>query len=86
MGGEAVWGSREWVKPHERLDPWKEAMLLVNTIYELTSAFPDEARIALTSQQRPAAVSIPSNLAEAASNGHREYGYFISVARGLLAE
>ncbi len=74
-------------KPHEQLDAWKEAMQLVKTIYELTSAFPADERFGLTSQLRRAASSIPSNLAEgAARNGAREYVQFIGIARGSLAE
>ena len=41
----------------------------------------------LTQQMRRAAVSIPSNLAEGAARGSsKEYCYFISIARGSLAE
>ncbi|GAB2902157.1 four helix bundle protein [Uliginosibacterium flavum] len=74
-------------KPHQKLDAWQQAMVLVRMIYAGTAAFPREEMFGLTSQMRRAAVSIPSNIAEgAARNGDREYLHFLSIARGSLSE
>ncbi len=72
---------------HEKLEVWRESMRLVRTVYEMTKGFPKEEIYGLTQQMRRAAVSIPSNIAEgAARDGKKEYAYFISIARGSLAE
>lgn len=75
------------MRGHRDLAAWQKAMDLAKKIYVLTNAFPKHEVYGLTGQLRRAAVSIPSNLAErAARNGQREFGYFISTARGSLAE
>jgi four helix bundle protein len=74
-------------RPHERLDVWRDAMDLVEMIYRLTAAFPQEERFGLTAQLRRSAVSIPSNIAEgAARRSTPEYLRFLSIARGSLSE
>ncbi len=74
-------------KPHQRLELWRQAMLLVKEIYAVTAGFPKEEMFGLTSQMRRAAVSIPSNIAEgAARKGDKEYFHFLSIARGSLSE
>lgn len=74
-------------RPHERLDVWRDAMLLVETVYRHTSTFPDSERFGLTAQIRRAAVSIPSNIAEgAARRSTADYLRFLSIARGSLSE
>jgi len=74
-------------RPHERLDVWRDAMSLVESIYRITRRFPEEERFGLTSQLRRAAVSVPSNIAEgAARRSTLEYLRFLSMARGSLSE
>ncbi|WP_297571783.1 four helix bundle protein [uncultured Deefgea sp.] len=74
-------------KPHKQLETWRQAMLLVKTIYELTALFPSDERFGLTSQMRRAAVSIPSNIAEGVARGtSKEYLHFLNIARGSLSE
>jgi four helix bundle protein len=74
-------------RPHEKLDVWQDAMTLVEMIYRLTAAFPDNERFGLVAQMRRACVSIPSNLAEgAARRSTLDYVRFLSIARGSLAE
>jgi len=75
------------MRGHRDLVAWQKAMELAKQVYVLTNSFPKHEVYGLSSQLRRAAVSIPSNLAEgAARNGQREFGYFISTARGSLAE
>jgi four helix bundle protein len=74
-------------RPHERLDVWQDAMMLVEAVYRLTGVFPDSERFGLVAQMRRAAISIPSNIAEgAARRSTAEYLRFLSIARGSLAE
>jgi four helix bundle protein len=77
----------EKLRPHERLDVWRDAMVLVERVYRITATFPDDERFGLTMQLRRAAVSVPSNIAEGAARRSRpEYLRFLSSSRGSLAE
>ncbi|ALN84173.1 hypothetical protein LC55x_0876 [Lysobacter capsici] len=74
-------------RPHERLEVWRDAMALVESIYRVTASFPDTERLGLSMQLRRAAVSVPSNIAEGAARRSRpEYLRFLAMARGSLAE
>ncbi|WP_028918725.1 four helix bundle protein [Pseudoxanthomonas suwonensis] len=74
-------------RPHERLDVWRDAMALVESIYRITARFPQEERLGLSMQLRRAAVSGPSNIAEGGARcSTAEYLRFLSMARGSLAE
>ena len=74
-------------RPHEDLQVWQDAMLLVETVYRFSATFPDAERFGLTSQLRRAAISVPSNIAEgAARRSRQEYQRFLSIARGSLSE
>jgi len=75
------------MRGHRDLVAWQKAMELAKQVYVLTNSFPKHELYGLSSQLRRAAVSIPSNLAEGATrNSQREFSYFISTARGSLAE
>ncbi|UKM63633.1 four helix bundle protein [Flavobacteriaceae bacterium GSB9] len=72
---------------HKELDVWKYGMDLVELIYKVTSAFPDDERFGLTSQMRRAAISIPSNIAEGCGRkSDKELIQFLSIALGSVAE
>jgi four helix bundle protein len=74
------------------LDGWKCAMEVVVVTYRVTAGFPHSERFGLVSQMRRAAVSIPSNIAEA--HGRRQEkgvvgrgsAYFLTIAIGSLNE
>ncbi|OGC89196.1 MAG: hypothetical protein A2W25_03240 [candidate division Zixibacteria bacterium RBG_16_53_22] len=72
---------------HKDLDAWKQAMLLVEDVYKVTSAFPKEEIYGLTAQLRRSAVSVPSNLSEGAGRkSSKEFNNFLSISLGSLAE
>ena len=75
------------MRPHYKLDAWKNAMDLVDDIYKVTNNFPPDERFGLRSQMRRSAVSVPSNIAEgAARKGDAEFANFINIAKGSLSE
>jgi len=66
---------------------WRKAMDLVNSVYDVTDAFPKRETYSLTDQIRRAAVSIPSNIAEGQAHySNREFLHFLRHSRGSLAE
>jgi four helix bundle protein len=72
---------------HKKLDAYKEAIFLVNAIYDLTKMFPNDELYTLISQMRRAAISIPSNIAEGASRkSNIERKRFYEIARSSLVE
>ncbi len=75
------------VKSYKDLIVWQKSMDLVEMIYQVTKSFPKDEQYGLTNQLRRAAVSVPSNIAEGqARNSTPEFGNFLSIARGSLAE
>ena len=59
-----MWLVNVLILDHKELDVWKKSMDLVESIYLLSSKFPDSERFGLISQIRRAAVSVPANIAE----------------------
>lgn len=75
------------MRPHYKLDAWKNAMDLVDEIYKITDNFPGEEKFGLTSQMRRSAISVPSNVAEgAARKSQAEFAHHINIAKGSLSE
>jgi four helix bundle protein len=72
---------------HEGLRSWTAAIELVLCVYRLSATFPAAEKYGLAAQARRAAVSIPANIAEGAARGSQvDYGRFLRIARGSLAE
>ena len=66
---------------------WKRAMEAAVGAYGAARALPKEETFALADQIRRSAISIPSNIAEGyGRNSTKEYGRFLSVARGSCYE
>ncbi len=75
------------VRSYKDLVAWQKSMTLVTEVYRASQKFPKEEVFGLTSQTRRAAISIPSNIAEGhARTSIKEFQYFLSNARGSLAE
>jgi len=75
------------VRYYKDLVAWQKSMDLVTTVYRASNGFPKEEIFGLVSQIRRAAVSVPSNIAEGhARTSKKEFQYFLSNARGSLAE
>lgn len=75
------------IKSFTDLRAWKEAHLLVLSVYKATKKFPVEERFGLTNQMQRAGVSISSNIAEGFSrNSNLEKKQFYYMALGSLTE
>ncbi len=75
------------VRSYKDLVVWQKSMALVTEVYRASQEFHKEELFGLTSQIRRAAVSVPSNIAEGhARTSKKEFQYFLSNARGSLAE
>jgi four helix bundle protein len=75
------------VRSYKDLVAWQKSMDLVAAVYRASQGFPKEENFGLVSQIRRAAVSVPSNIAEGhARTSKKEFQYFLSNARGSLAE
>lgn len=72
---------------YRSLDAWRQAMLLVKNVYELTGKFPKEEVYALALQVKRAVVSVPSNIAEGIGRNYKKDTIqFLHISRGSLYE
>ncbi|MBP6470961.1 MAG: four helix bundle protein [Chloroflexi bacterium] len=74
------------IRSYRDLLVWQRAMDFSVHVYQVTSSFPSSEMYGLTNQMRRAAVSIPSNIAEGHMRTRSEFGHFLRIARGSLAE
>jgi len=75
------------VRSFKGLEAWKEARVLVKSIYELTKGFPRDEIFGLTSQMRRASVSVAGNIAEGFGRiSIKEKLQFYNLANGSLTE
>jgi four helix bundle protein len=75
------------VESYRDLKVWQRAIQMTLAIYRLTTGFPKEEMLGLTSQTRRAGVSVASNIAEGYGRGSKgEYKQFLAMARGSNLE
>ena len=67
------------IQSYQDLQVWQKSMDLAEACYNLTRSFPKEEMYGMTSQIRPAAVSMPANIAE--GHGRELTGSFIQFLR-----
>lgn len=71
----------------KNLNIWKNAIDLVNEIYDITAQFPKNESFGLQSQLRRAVVAIPSNIAEGSSrSSNKDFNRFLEISLGSLYE
>ena len=71
----------------EDIGDWQKGRELVNRIYQITAAGKFAKDFGLKDQIRRASVSIISNIAEGFERGgDKEFGQFLSVAKGSVVE
>jgi four helix bundle protein len=70
----------------EDLNVYRDALLLVDSVYNLTSLFPKDEMFGLTNQLRRASVSIVLNIAEGSSRTKKDFSHFLSLSRGSCFE
>jgi len=71
----------------KELTVWQKSFNLSILIFRITKKFPNSELYGLVSQMRRCAVSIPSNIAEGYTRGHRqEYVQFLRTALASGAE
>ncbi|CAN5568899.1 four helix bundle protein [soil metagenome] len=72
---------------YERLDVWVKAHHLAIEIYRVAAGFPRADGLALTSQVRRAALSIPANIAEGAGSAMaNDFRRFLQIAMASASE
>lgn len=75
------------INSYRDLKVWQQGMILAESVYGLTKAFPRDEMFGLTSQMRRAAVSVPANIAEGyGRNSTRAYTNSLRIAQGSLKE
>lgn len=75
------------MRKFRELEIWNLGRQLATEVYTLTADLPKEEQYGLSSQMRRAAVSIPSNIAEACSrNSNKEFVRFLEIAIGSAFE
>jgi four helix bundle protein len=69
------------------LKVWQRSHDITLWVYRLTKLLPAEERYGLVSQQRRAAVSVPTNIAEGLKReGRHDFARFLNIAEGSLVE
>jgi len=72
---------------YKKLLVWHQADEFAFQVYSISNKFPSKECFGITSQLRRAAVSIPTNIAEASGRqGKKETRQFLNIALGSLSE
>ncbi len=75
------------MRDFRKLDVYKRSLEIVDSIYNITSKWPELERYGLTSQITRASVSIPSNNSEgSARRTKNDFSRFIEIALGSAFE
>lgn len=75
------------MRDFEKYEVYKDSMQLTIEIYKVSVLFPDEEKFGLVGQMRRAAVSIPSNIAEASSRSSpKDFARLLQIALGSAFE
>ena len=75
------------MRNYRELEIWKNGIIIVEKIYEISAKLPNDERFGLKSQITRASISIPSNIAEGCSrNSEIEFKKFLEIAMGSLFE
>lgn len=70
----------------EKLIVWRKSHTLVLEVYRITAKFPRSEELAVSSQLRRAAYSVPSNIAEGCSKSEKYFVNHLIIAQGSLEE
>jgi four helix bundle protein len=75
------------IESFEQLEVWQWAHKLVLAVYHLTQSIPSDEKFGLIAQMRPAAVSVPANIAEGFKrHGRADKRHFYNIAQASLEE
>lgn len=71
----------------EKLDIWKDSLIIVKEVYCLVSKLPVDERFALTDQMKRAVTSVSLNIAEGrGSSNDKEFVRFLNISLASLFE
>lgn len=72
---------------YEKLDVWKQSLVVVKSVYGVVKEFPKEEQFSLSNQIKRAAVSISLNIAEGrASDSQKEFVKYLNISLKSLYE
>lgn len=70
----------------KKLRVWQLSREFVTDIYNITKNFPSYEQLAMSSQLRRAAYSIPSNIAEGSGKNQKEFSRYLVIVSGSIKE
>ena len=74
------------IRSHRDLIVWQKAMDLAVAVYGLTKHLPKHEQYRIVDQMTRSVASVPANIAEGSRDAPNDYGRFLAIARGSLAE
>ena len=77
----------EYIFPFEKLDVWRMAVDLAETVLSFLEELPPNKDVRLIGQMESAAVSVSQNIAEGEGRQHKkEFIQFLHIAKGSIVE